>query len=308
MLTNQRDVWIGRMQVALAGVLWSTSGLFVKAPWFDGWPLESKGILLAFWRSFFSLLLLVPLIRQPQWRWQMLPMMICFTTMNWSFLSAMVHGPAANATWLQNLSPVWVVLIGVGFLRERFQKSDVWMFVCCLSGVGLILSMELQYGSIHATLLGIASGVSFAGVILFLRALRGVDAAWLIALNHIGNLIVFGPWAIQHLDDLPAESYLALAVFGIFQMSLPYLIFARGLRTTPSPEASLLTLIEPVLVPVWVFVAWRHHATYQPLPWWTWCGGGFIFAGLLLRYVPSVLKHLKPASDRLQPSQVAHTE
>ncbi len=288
MLVTPRDVWLGRLQVALAGVLWSSSGLFVKAPWFDGWPHESKGILFAFWRSFFALLILLPLIRKPEWRWKMLPMMLCFTTMTWSFLSAMVHGPAANATWLQNLSPVWVLIFGVSVLKERFAPADIGMFVCCLAGVGLILTMELGYGSTRATLLGILSGLSFASVVLFLRYFRDVESTWLIALNHTSNLVLLSPWIIPHVADIPLNSYAALAMFGIFQMSLPYVLFARGLRTTPSPEASLLTLIEPVLVPVWVFIAWHHHSTYQPVPWWTWSGGALILVGMLVRYVPSL--------------------
>lgn len=201
----------------------------------------------------------------------------------------MVYGPAANATWLQNLSPVWVLIFGVGVLKEKFESADAGMFVCCLTGVGLILAMELQYGSLPATLLGILSGLSFAGVILFLRYFRDVESTWLIALNHTSNIILFLPWIGPHFNGISSSSYVALALFGIFQMSLPYVLFARGLRTTPGPEASLLTLIEPVLVPVWVFVAWHHHPTYQPVPWWTWTGGGLILLGLLVRYVPGMI-------------------
>ncbi len=273
--------------IMLAAVLWSTSGFFAKAPWFDAWPEEVRGLMLAFWRSFFAMLVLLPLIRKPAWQWPMLPMLICFPLMVWSFMSAMVHGPAANAIWLQYLAPVWVLIGGVGLLKERVTSADLRMFACCLGGVLLILLMEMWSGSaLYATLMGILSGVAFAGVVISMRAMRDADPVWLITLNHAATALVLAPWVWQRTETIAAGSYLALALFGVFQMSVPYIIFARGLRTTSSPEAAVLALLEPILVPVWVYLAWHHHPSYEAPQWWTWAGGGLILVGLLSRYLP----------------------
>jgi len=48
------------------------------------------------------------------------------------------------------------------------------------------------------------------------------------------------------------------------------------------PEQILATgigLLEPVFVPVWVFLAWGHKPA-----WWTLVGGGLILIGLVVRY------------------------
>jgi drug/metabolite transporter (DMT)-like permease len=272
----------------LAGILWSTSGFFAKAPWFQDWPTDSRGALLGFWRSFFALVLLLPLLRRPVWRWQMLPMVACFSVMIWSFMSAMVLGPAANAIWLQYLAPVWVLIWAALFLGERPAREDLPMILGCFAGVGLILVMEFSYGSIYATCLGILSGVAYAGVILCLRTMRDVDSVWLISLNHTGTIVVLLPWVLQNTQHLAWPSYVALAFFGVVQMSLPYILFARGLRTTGAAEAALLTLLEPLLLPVWVFVAWRHDPSYAPPPVWTWIGGALILMGLASRYLPAI--------------------
>src|SRR5690606_918278 len=58
---------VGRYLVIAAAVLWSTSGLFAKAPWLAVWPLEVRGPLLAFWRTLFAGLFLLPWIRRPTW-------------------------------------------------------------------------------------------------------------------------------------------------------------------------------------------------------------------------------------------------
>ena len=125
------------------------------------------------------------MIRRPEFRWQIIPMVVCFAVMVWSFMTAMVYGTAANAIWLQYLSPAWVMVAGIFILKEPYSAGDGRMFVFCMAGVLLMLTMEMTAGlSQYATVLGIISGLSFAGVVICLRTLRGVDPAWLITLNH----------------------------------------------------------------------------------------------------------------------------
>lgn len=288
---NIPDLWSsGRFQIVLAALMWSTSGFFAKAPWFDAWPTETRGLLLAFWRSFFACLILVPMIRRPRFQWQMIPMVVCFATMVWSFMTAMVHGPAANTIWLQYLSPAWVLIAGVFLLKEKVTPADFRMFGFCLAGVVLILAMELRSGApMYATYLGILSGVTFAGVVTCIRSLKDADPAFLITLNHGGTALVLSPWVLGNTESVSVGSYVALGMFGVFQMSIPYVLFARGLKTTSSPEASILTLIEPILVPLWVFLAWRNHPSYDAPQWWTLAGGLLILTGLIARYLPQIL-------------------
>lgn len=284
----------GRLQIVVAATLWSTSGFFAKAPWFDNWPSDVRGLMLAFWRSLFAFLILLPLIRRPVWKVQMIPMVLCFVVMVWSFMTAMVHGPAANAIWLQYLCPVWVLIAGVTFFKEHVSRQDMVMFCFCLTGVLLILAMEMRSGgSLYASAMGVLSGITFAGVVLAMRSMRGVDPAFQITLNHGATALCLAPWALQQSYNVPIAAYAALGMFGVFQMSVPYVLFARGLKSTPSPEASVLTLMEPILVPVWVFVAWSGHPSYQAPPWWTWAGGGFILTGLLCRYLPMMVKGIR---------------
>ena len=64
------------------------------------------------------------------------------------------------------------------------------------------------------------------------------------------------------------------------QVAVPYILFARALRAITAQEAALITLIEPVLNPLWVLVVW-----HQEIATHTFIGGGFILAALLLRYL-----------------------
>lgn len=263
------SAWSGRFQIALAATLWSTSGFFVKSTWFEGWPREVRGLEIAFWRATFAIVLLLPFIRRWQLKAMMLPMAICFALMVWTFMTAMVHGPAANAIWLQYLCPAWVTLYAIIVQRQWPSSQELRMIVLSLAGVLLILSMELSQDlHLYATLIGILSGIFFAGVVITMRHLQNVDPAMLITVNHASTILLLAPWALQ-VDFIQPSAYLALAFFGLIQMSVPYVLFARGLRGVTGAEASVLTLIEPILLPIWVFLMWGTHPTYEPTPWWT---------------------------------------
>src|SRR5688572_15203896 len=172
----------GRLLILAAALLWSSSALFAKAPLFDDWPLESRGMVLAFWRALFAGALIVPAVRQPRLRWRMLPMVVCFALMNGTYLTAMTLTTAANAIWLQSTAPLWIFVAGALLGTDVFNRRDLVPLGCGLMGIALILSFEI-YGQARAGIAcGLMSGICYAGVVLSIRTLREENSAWLIAL------------------------------------------------------------------------------------------------------------------------------
>ena len=273
---NRPSLLKARLLVLTAAMMWSTSGFFVKAPYFQGWP----GPVLAFWRAVFACLVLWPLVRRPRWTWKLVPMTLLFAAMNYTYLTAMVKGSAANAIWLQCTAPVWVLLAGVLVFHERAVWRDWVMVASATVGVGLILCFESRGAAVDAVVWGLASGIFYAGVVLALRHLREFDPVWLAALNHLVTLIVLAPFAYEGSHFPAGIQWLFLAGLGILQMGLPYVLFARGLQRIPGHEATGIGLIEPLLVPLWVYLAWGDRPA-----WWTLIGGALILIGLSIRYL-----------------------
>jgi drug/metabolite transporter (DMT)-like permease len=269
----------GRLWIVAAALLWSSSGVFAKSGVFDDWPLESRGAMLGFWRALFAGALLLPFVRQPRWTPRLVPMTLSFAGMNVTFLTAMTLTTAANAIWLQSTAPLWVFAIGLIWRTEPFDRRNLVPLVTAAGGVGLILYHEIAGDAQLGVASGLASGVFFAGVVLSLRGLRHENSAWLVALNHLVAAAVLAPYVIW-LGIVPSgQQLVVLAAFGMLQMAVPYLCFARGLRGISGQEASGIGLIEPVILPLWVFLA-----TAEIPAWWTLAGGGLIFAGLVWRY------------------------
>lgn len=268
--------WQATLLVAAASVMWSSSGLFAKSQLFAGWP----GPVLAFWRAAFACVILLPMVRRPVWSWKLLPMAACFAAMNYTYLTALVKGSAANAIWLQNTAPVWVLFIGVFVFGETAHLLDWLLTGLCAVGVGFMLYFESRGAGLDAVLWGLASGAFYGGIVLSLRQLRAIESAWLVAVNHLTTAVVLS-WNVPASGLWPSGlQWVLLAAFGMLQMGLPYVLFARGLRALPGHQAAGIGLLEPLLVPVWVFAAYGERPD-----WWTLVGGSFILAGLVIRYV-----------------------
>lgn len=268
----------------LATILWSSSGLFVKSPLFD-WSAEEKGPVLAFWRAVFASIILGLMVRRPRWNWRLIPMALCFVLMNYTFMSAMSRAEASVVIWLQHLAPAWVAIGSALFFKESLRREDLVLVVLAVCGVGVILADQLRGENPLAVALGIASGVTYAAVVLSLRNLRDEDPAWLATFNHLVTALLFIPFAVSASSLPHGPQWLYLAAFGAFQMGIPYVMFSIGLRRISGNQAAGLALLEPILVPVWVFVAWGGEPDYQPPRWSTFVGASFILTGLLVRFL-----------------------
>jgi DME family drug/metabolite transporter len=224
-------------------------------------------------------------IRRWQYDWRMIPMAACFAAMTWTFITALVHIESALAIWLQYLAPAWVVIFSYLFFREAPDRTTRPMLVFAMVGVAVILGPQM--GSMAAAsgwgiLAAILSGVTFAWVVIFLRRLRQCDALLLVFVNQAVTAVLLAPAALT--SYIPqGQQWLYLAGFGVFQMGLPYLCFALALRRISSHEASGLGMLEPILVPVWVYLAWGNQPDYQPPDWATISGGLLILCGLILQ-------------------------
>src|SRR5262249_47369212 len=132
-------------------------------------------------------------------------------------------------------------------------------------------------------LLGLGAGVTYAGVVVGLRVQRDASPVWLTVVNHLFGGVVLLPfvWSL----GLPSGPQLGfLVLFGAFQMGIPYLLMARGLRTVSPQEAGTLTLLEPLLNPLWAYLVApeKEKPTLHVA-----IGGTLILLGLAYRYWPT---------------------
>ena len=282
----------GKLLIFLAGVLWSLSGVWTKS-------LPDDGATIAIWRGLFAGLALAPLARgrgPKRMGARYLFIAIAFAMMVGLYIGAIKATTAANAIFLQCSATAWVVPIGWLFLKEKPDQRTLLGVGLAVVGICWILLPELAglgSGHLMGMLMGLTSGVAYASVVVGLRSCRADDPIWLSAWkNMAGSLILAGIIALSGASILPYRSSLpGLAIFGFLQMSLPYIFFARGLRTTSPAQATLIALVEPILNPFWV---WLLHGEKPHDS--TIIGGLLMIAGVLVANLRS--NHQKNQSSK----------
>ncbi|MBX9581395.1 MAG: DMT family transporter [Gemmataceae bacterium] len=296
-----------RTYLVLAAVLWSLGSLFMRLL---GHPTalglddpRLSPLQIAFYRGLFGGLVLLLFVRRRDlvFRPVMAGMVVTFAVMSALYLSALGLGPAGNAIFLQNTAPLWVTVFTVYVLGEPADRRGWQAVLLGAAGAAVIVAgswpRDLPPADQQAQglilVMGLGSGVVYAGVVLFLRSLRDVSPAWLVALNLLGTaatlglyvLIADGPAGCRDWVSAPSGRQLAaLAVYGTVQMAVPYWLFTRGLRAVSPQEAGIITLIEPLLNPLWAYLITPDQDTPTgPML----VGGGLILAALVWRYVPA---------------------
>ena len=271
----------GRLFILAAAVLWSTSGVITKG-------IDLDPLSIAFYRSLFAGLSLLPFI--PRGRWvikpAIIPLGLLFGIMTGTYITSIKMTTAANAIFLQCTSVFWTVPLSAIVLKELPDRRALVAIGLAMFGCALIViyGRDGRPNEELGLALGLCSGVLYAIVTVGFRKFRALDSGWLSAFNNLAGSVAIGLWVVSSRGSMPLPSSgqaLVLFGFGVFQMAIPYILFARGLRTINAPEAGLLGLLEPVLNPIWVVMA--HGERPADL---TIVGGLFLLAGVACRYLP----------------------
>ncbi len=270
-----------RLEVVAAAVLFSTGGAAIKGCTLGGWALASlrSGVAVV------AILLLVPEARR-RWTRRTWLVGLAYAGMLILYVLANKLTTAANTIFLQDTAPLYVLLLGPLLLGERFHRADLGIMALIGTGMALFfVGSPQRFATAPDPTLGnalaVAAGVFWALTILGLRWLaRDGDAAASAAAAACGNLIAFaGALAFAlPLDPVSPKDAAIVLYLGAVQIGLAYVFLTRGMRRVPALETSLLLLIEPVLNPVW---AWLAHGE-RPGPW-AIAGGILILSGTVLR-------------------------
>lgn len=279
--------WQGRLTIALAAVMWSLSGFFImlltQPPVWMGDVKPVAAEQIACWRCLFGAASLVVLLRPTMFRWHpLMPVMAgCFAVMNLLFVISMSMGEVAAASLLQYTAPIWVFLVNVLLLRRARATQRDWIALLIATvGIVVIVLGRIHADQMKAAGLALGAGITSAGVIICLSMLRAFASPWLAFVNQLVAGLAALPWAIT--TPWPEGiQWIILGIFGTVQLAVPYWLMSQAMKTVPAHEASLITLLDPLLVPVWAFfITWSIPAAP------TWLGGIVFLLALVIRYLP----------------------
>ncbi|MEA5039223.1 MAG: EamA family transporter [Clostridiaceae bacterium] len=243
------------MYLLCTAVLWSFSGVLSKyIPW--------GALPIACFRGIIGGITQVLLTRT--WRIRLskpiILTAICYLGESLLIIFANKYTTAGSAIVLQNTSPLYIMAMAWLLFRQKPTKLDFFAGAAIFSGIVLSLADSFGSSGLTGNVMALASGVFYAGI-FFTGRLPGADPLQSTILSNAFYLLLL-PLALQ--DPVlrnpslaavsSAKAWAAMLFMGVFQMGLSWLLFSKGIRTTPALRANFLTMIEPVLNPVWALL------------------------------------------------------
>jgi drug/metabolite transporter (DMT)-like permease len=242
----------GILFIVAAAILWSSGGLGIKA-------ISDSPLKVTFYRSLFAAIALVVLFGRGVWgrrRWKSTGLFVvaiisygaCLTT----FVVATKWTTAANAIFLQYAGVVWVLLFSPIVTKEAMRLRDAVAIAVAIAGMALFFVGRLDTRGMSGNVMALISSVFFAALILTLRR-ENQAAESAITWGNVAVALALLPFVANDLT-LTTKSFSVLLFLGLFQIGLPYVLFARGLKYVTATQASLTGMLEPIANPLWVFL------------------------------------------------------
>lgn len=241
------------LMMALCAGLWSIAGIFIK--WISWHPLQIAG-----GRSILSGLVLLAFMKATGRRFIVnkysLLAGIGLSGSCISFVIANKLTTAANAIVLQYTAPIFILLMSALFLKAPLKGRDIGVVLFTGIGIALFFFDELSPGSLTGNLLGILAGIFLALMFVSVGLAAEDDSVRMsgILLAHFFTAVI-GTGSLLFTDfSTTGKEVLFVVILGIFQLGIPYVLYALASRHCSPLACSLIGTLEPLLNPVWVLL------------------------------------------------------
>lgn len=241
---------LGRLYILIAAFLWSIGGFLVK-------NIDANPVFIAMVRSAIAGIALSPFIRFKNIKniKKLIILSLSYTTCLTTFVVATKLTASANAITIQYSAPLFLFL-GIWIKTKKFDKQKVLPMVLILFGIIAFLLEPITGSNMAGNLLAVASGIGFALLIYlfgFDYGLSGIGLTALLNLLIVPVVAVIVPWnQAPYPTDMTSIIY--LCILGLIQIGVSYVFFYAGRKRVSSIDASILSLLEPILNPIWVFL------------------------------------------------------
>ena len=267
---DRRRARQGQLAILVAAVAWSTAGLAQRG-------LDASPATQVAGRATFAALALLALVVATERRRTMtaframgrsgLAMAVFLAISSGSFLLALNHTTVANVLFMQAAAPMMAALLGWGLLHERIDGRTWAALGLAAVGVALMAAGSIDAGA-AAVGLPFLMTASFAAVIVIARHRRDVSMMPATCASQV--LVVLACLPFVSPGSATGSDWVILAALGIGQMGVGLAFLTIGARLIPPAQVAVISLLEIVLGPLWVWLA------YDERPGLTTVAGGLV--------------------------------
>ncbi|MBV9417806.1 MAG: EamA family transporter [Solirubrobacterales bacterium] len=166
-----------------------------------------------------------------------------------TFVLALNHTTVAHVLVIQAMAPIVAALLGAKVLHERVSARTWTTILLAMVGVAVMVGASGQ-GSLTGDVIAFGAPVGFAVAIVVTRKHREISMAPATCLSQVLLIVFVGPLAS---GPVRPHDLIWLALLGAVQLGLGLICFTMAARLITAAELAVISLLEVVLGPVWVW-------------------------------------------------------
>ncbi|WP_343079898.1 DMT family transporter [Ostreiculturibacter nitratireducens] len=285
---------VGVILVLIAGLLWSMMGLFIRLIETAGtWQIllyRSLGLVPVLFTVIALRAGRAPFGRIRRAGWTGVAGGVALVLAFSGAIFAIQSTSVANAVFLFAASPLLTAVLAWPLLREPVRGAT-WIAIM-IAGVGMFLMVRegLALGAGWGNGAALVSALGFAIFTITLR--RGRNGDMLPAVVIGGVLSILTAVGVLTLNgepiEVPVRDMAIAGLMGALILGGGMAAYTAGSRAVPAAELTLLSMVEVMLAPVWVFVFLAEKTSFNTL-----VGGAVLLAAILFNAF-SGMRHRPP--------------
>jgi drug/metabolite transporter (DMT)-like permease len=176
---------------------------------------------------------------------------VLMTVSSGSFITALNETPVADVMVIQALAPLAAALLGM-LVGEPVRPRTWAVMGVAVAGFAVMAGAPSRPGP-AGMIFSLLAMLGYAATIVVARHKADVSMAPATCLSQVLVFAVFAPFA--HLSEMGGSNLGYLALMGTVQMGLALSFLSLGARLIPAVEVALISQLENVLAPLWVWLA-----------------------------------------------------
>ena len=268
MLKTKSTFFKGEFLIVLTATLWSFSALLSKLA-------NLNPVLLVALRSFFALLVLLPAAKfRFKFNGWIALGAVCYLANCMSYFLALEYTSAGNAVVLCYTAPILVLVWDCLYFKRKPTWAQIMVLALTFGSILVIFAGKLTPGGLIGNALALFSGVAFSGL-FFVNSLPQSSPIHSNIYASFASL----PLLLFYLPDIAVisgSSWFWVALMGTIQIGFSYVLFSWGMKHCSGFNASIISTLEVVLVPLSVAVF-----LHEKIDIYTIAGGLAIMAAIV---------------------------
>ena len=264
----------GGVLVFLGALFWSLNSPLVKF-------LTLDSMLVCGLRSLITAVALCAFIRPKQLNWNiwMLVYVCSYAALCMTIILSLKMTSAPIAIGMQYTATIWLFIVGV--IRSKKFRMKSFIPVCIIfAGVVFFMCSGTDATSSTGNLIALSEGIIFAVMTVSSKKAAGTNVIGMTAIANIFTALVVTalfPSSMAQVSQMTGQDWIIMLILGVIQVGGGYCFYNMGVQKVSAQKASVISLWEMILGPIWVALFLQEYPSIPVL-----IGFVIILIGMLL--------------------------